>query len=203
MEKLAQICNSEVRGVLAALVDTGHIKVASAEDFDQLSDAVQASLPSLEYDIDDIVKIAADLLEGEEKTASYNDVYNENMAALGELLLMKTAGQISDAEFAEVGEYLVKSAGLGSAIAGVARSAGQKIKAAPGQIATGARFTGQKIKAAPGQVAAGARKLKAKVKMPANLGKALRRAAAPTAAAAGMGAAGYGGYAYGRRQNEE
>ncbi len=112
LDKLAQISavrDSEVRGCLAAFVDSGIMKVASEEDFDALSSAVAANI-GLDYDIDTIYKTASYLLgEGQEKTAA--EQHNAAcMAALGELLMMKTAGQIDDATFTSEAHELMKVA---------------------------------------------------------------------------------------------
>ncbi len=61
LDKLAQleaVRESEVRGCLAAFVDSGIMKVASEEDFDAISSAVAQNI-GIDYDIDTIYKTAA------------------------------------------------------------------------------------------------------------------------------------------------
>lgn len=139
LDKLAQLSavrESEVRGCLAAFVDSGIMKVASEEDFDALASAVSSNI-GLDYDIDTIYKTAAYLIgepaeEAQEKTAEeFDDTAYK--AALGELLLMKTAGQIDDNTFVSEYDALTKEAagkmeaikaGLGAAKKMVADKAG-------------------------------------------------------------------------------
>lgn len=108
MDKLAQIRESEVRGVLAALVDCGQIKVASAEDFDILASAVADNIGT-SYSVDDIASVTADLIGGSVKTAE-GQHETACMAALGELLMLKTANEIDDETFAYAAEPLLKEA---------------------------------------------------------------------------------------------
>lgn len=108
MDKLAQIRESEVRGVLAALVDCGQIKIASAEDFDNLASAVADNVGT-SYSVDDIASVTAELLGGSVKTAEEQHE-TACMAALGELLMMKTADEIDDETFASAVEPLLKEA---------------------------------------------------------------------------------------------
>lgn len=107
MDKLAELAKeAEVRGVLAAYVDQGLLKVASAEDFDALSTAVTRNLTSDSYTIDDIATTTDRLLAGGEKTAAdLEDTARK--AALGELLLKKMAGDIDMPTFTKEAGYLI------------------------------------------------------------------------------------------------
>ena len=144
LDKLAQLSavrESEVRGCLAAFVDSGIMKVASEEEFDALSSAVADNI-GLDYDIDTIYKTAAYFMDdNQEKTAEeFDDTAYK--AALGELLLMKTAGQIDDDTFASEYEALTKEAanakvivdkalgraGVKDRIAGALSGVGSKVK---------------------------------------------------------------------------
>ena len=142
MEKIAQIRDQEVRGVLAALVDTGHVKCASREEFDTMSAAL-AEKVGFEYELADIVEAAGVVLGGtpaaEEKTASMQknaaEIHESNCyAALGELLLMKTAGLVDDETFVENADILMKAAseaaGITEAIAALPPEAQEAVLAA-------------------------------------------------------------------------
>lgn len=121
MEKLAKIRDMEVRGALAALVDTGLVKCASREEFDKLASDV-ADRVGFEYSIDSIVDATSAVLEGgSEKTAAMtksaaDDYASQCYASLGELLLMKTAGQVDDQTFVAGADILMKEAALAEGI---------------------------------------------------------------------------------------
>lgn len=117
MDKLAQqVKMADVTGCEAAFVRLGLVKVASDEEFNQLCENVCNALGDADYDLD---KIAAVTMQVQgagaaplKKAASANNAPNEaaRNAALGELLLMKTAGQIDDATFRQEAEGLMKMA---------------------------------------------------------------------------------------------
>lgn len=119
MDKIATLVKeAEVRGVLAGLVDAGHLKVASYEDLEALTSAVSSCLDQ-NYDLDDVLSKTAEVLDylenedGIEKEAGEIDE-TAVMAAFGELSMMKMAGQIDDETFAAAAEELgfqVKEAG--------------------------------------------------------------------------------------------
>lgn len=104
MYKIAEMTrDAEVRGVLACFVDGGHLKVASAEDFDVLSDAVSQAIGEEEYSVEKIAAVTDAVLEeaeyaGTEKTAEERHD-TACMAAMGELLMMKVAGEVDDETF--------------------------------------------------------------------------------------------------------
>ena len=112
MDKIAALAKeAEVRGVLAAYVDQGLLKVASAEGFDALSGAVAQNLSDSGYTIADIATVTDQLLAGagnEKIAAELEDT--ARMAALGELLMKKMAGEIDTPTFAEEAAYLAKEA---------------------------------------------------------------------------------------------
>lgn len=109
-----QAKNAEVRGAMAAFVDHGLVKVASQESFDELCDVVSANL-DFDYDLNKIAAVTEAVLNGQQplqKTAAQQKLAHETArnAALGELLLMKTAGQIDDATFVKEAKWLMKEA---------------------------------------------------------------------------------------------
>ena len=124
MDKLAYLVKeAEVRGVLAGLVDTGHLKVASVEDIDAMAGAVSDMIEGTDYDLDTVLDKTAELIEylnsdeyaqeEQEKTAGEIDE-TARMAAFGELSMMKMAGEIDEDSFVSAIEELgfqVKEAG--------------------------------------------------------------------------------------------
>lgn len=120
MNKIAQIRNQEIRGTVAALVDAGLVKCASNEEFDVIANAVNEKLANNAYDLADIVEATSLVVEGpavktaEEAPVMYKEAALQHesncFAALGELLLMKTAGQISDEDFVSEADFLMKAA---------------------------------------------------------------------------------------------
>lgn len=122
MNKLAQVREQEVRGVLAALVDKGHVKVASRGDFDKLAYVVAENV-GYEYDVNDIIGVTGAVLNGGmDKTAGMQKtaarMHESNCyAALGELLLMKTAGMVDDGTFVKEAEVLTDAAAEASGVA--------------------------------------------------------------------------------------
>lgn len=111
-----QAKNAEVRGVMAAFVDRGLVKVASQESFEELCDVVSANL-DYDYDLQKVAAVTEAVLTGNapmRKTAAQQKIAHETArnAALGELLLMKTAGQIDDATFVREANALIKVGGL-------------------------------------------------------------------------------------------
>ena len=118
MDKLAQIRDSEVRGVLAAFVDNGLIKCASREDFDNLAEAVSANV-GYDYDINTIADVTDALLSddnvktaGEQDDEGADEGIADCMSAIGELYMRKTAGEIDDITFEEAADDLLKEAGV-------------------------------------------------------------------------------------------
>ena len=119
MQKFAHLVKTaEVRGVMAYLVDSEMVKVASAEDFDKLVDVVSGELGE-EYDLNTVLSKTAEILdadpvegnqkeveepaaEGEVKEAQDN---YEIERELGRLYMAKEAGEITE-------EYFQKQAGL-------------------------------------------------------------------------------------------
>lgn len=97
---------AEVRGVLAAFIDSGMMKVASSDDFDMLSAVVADNLGDT-YTIDDVAEVTDAVLDdGFEKTAEVDDY----LYAIGDAYLTKLAEDISDEEFEDYADELVKEA---------------------------------------------------------------------------------------------
>ena len=124
MEKLSAIRDSEVRGVLAALVDSNLVKCASRADFDKMASAVSQAV-GYDYDINKIAStVDAYMNKGQTKTASMEKTASQKLAAresevytaLGEALLMKTAGYISDDQFTKVADELMEEAAATSGL---------------------------------------------------------------------------------------
>jgi hypothetical protein len=100
-----EVKQAEVRGCIAAWIDAGQIKVASEGAFEDLCGRVAANL-SDDYDLQKVAAVTEAVLSGGmKKTASQETARN---AALGELLLMKTAGQIDDDTFVKTANELMK-----------------------------------------------------------------------------------------------
>lgn len=111
MQKLAaQVKEAEVRGCMAAFVDAGLVKVANQQGFENLCDAVTNCLPD-NYDLQTVADATDYVLSGgtmQKTAAEKHDVACK--AALGELLMMKTAGQIDNATFVREAGTLMKMA---------------------------------------------------------------------------------------------
>jgi len=112
MEKLAMIKQAEVNGVMAALLETELVKVASEEDFDAVTSCITDGL-SDDYDMEEVLAKTAEVLdeyyalceEGEEAGEVKKEASEEGvdetavMAAIGELTLAKVAGDISEEDY--------------------------------------------------------------------------------------------------------
>lgn len=140
MNKIASLVKeAEVRGVLAGLVDGGHLKIASAEDLEALTEVVSGAVEGYDYDLNTILSKTAEVMEaleneGQDKEASEDEVDETAvMAAFGELSMMKMAGEIDEESFEKEAANL--KAIMEGAKAG-AKSIGGKIK----EIATGSRI---------------------------------------------------------------
>lgn len=100
MDKIAQIKLAETHGVLAALADTGLLKVASEEDFDFMTEKVAEALGD-DYDMDQVISKTAgceylmDKIASEEfsidEVAEVMDKEACTFADLGEFLMLKEA----------------------------------------------------------------------------------------------------------------
>lgn len=112
MPNTADIVRSlEVRGSLAAMGDLGLIKCASSEEeINDLTEKVASVIPEYGYTTEDILNAATYFTSGGyEKTAS--EQYESDIKeALGELLLMKVAGDIDTETFQQEADPLVKEA---------------------------------------------------------------------------------------------
>ncbi len=109
MYKFAEeVKEAEVRGCIAAWIDAGHIKVASEEAFDDLCEVVSSNLGT-NYDLNKVAAVTEAVLSGGMQKTAANAERARN-AALGELLLMKTAGEIDDATFVKTARDLMKIA---------------------------------------------------------------------------------------------
>lgn len=109
MNKIAEeVKIAEVRGCMAAFVDAGLVKVANEEAFDTLCNAVSQNLDD-NYNLEKVASVTESILSNSLEKTSAETARN---AALGELLLMKTAGQIDDSTFFKTAEELMKKADL-------------------------------------------------------------------------------------------
>ena len=100
MDKMAfAVRNAEVRGALAAFVDADLIKCASTSDFDALAERVASDIPEMDYTLDDIAAATQLALSGENREKTAAEHSSDVKAALGELMLMKVAGEIDRATF--------------------------------------------------------------------------------------------------------
>ena len=115
MDKLAFVKVAEVSGVVASLAENEIVKIASAEDFDAIVDAVASDLPN-SYGMDDVLAKTAEVMEylyengygdAMEKEAGEFDE-QDALAYIGELALAKEAGEISEAEFAKEADALAQ-----------------------------------------------------------------------------------------------
>lgn len=113
MQKYAHLVKTaEVRGVLAYLVDSEMVKVASQEDFDSLVEQVTNSLEDENYDLNTVMNKTAELLEedntSQEKTAAEAEELVQK--EIGKLTMEKTAGNISDEKYELICSGLIKEA---------------------------------------------------------------------------------------------
>lgn len=192
-----QVKEAEVRGVMAAFVDAGLVKVASENAFDDLCGIVAQNI-GMDYDLQKIANVTEAVLNGGmQKSASQQKTAHETArnAALGELLLMKTAGQIDDATFTREAQGLMKMASPKTdAILGGLRAVGGAVKRAPGAFMDALKAKGvrsglearRNIKSLPGENPALLRR--------AN--KEVAKGVGQTALAYGSGLAGLGGAGY-------
>lgn len=113
MNKFAsQVKEAEVRGAMAAFVDAGLVKVANQYDFDELCDVVADNV-GYDYDLQKIAAVTEAALNGD----GMNKYAAENLAfkaTLGDLLLMKTAGQIDNRTFVREVNGMLKVAADGA-----------------------------------------------------------------------------------------
>ncbi|MCB5270500.1 MAG: hypothetical protein LHW56_01490 [Candidatus Cloacimonetes bacterium] len=128
MDKLAFVKVAEVSGVIASLAENEIVKIASAEDFDAIVDAVAEDLPT-QYGMDDVLAKTAEVMEylydngygeGLEKDAGEVDE-QEALAYIGQLTLAKEAGEISEVDFAKEANRVVdalRAAGVRAGAAG-------------------------------------------------------------------------------------
>lgn len=116
MDKLAFVKVAEVSGVVASLAENEIVKIASAEDFDAIVDAVASDLPN-SYGMDDVLAKTAEVMEylyengygyDMEKEAGEFDE-QDALAYIGELALAKEAGEISEAQFAKEANKALKA----------------------------------------------------------------------------------------------
>lgn len=110
MQKFAHLVKTaEIRGVMAYLVDSEMVKVASEEDFDALVNEVADAIGDEQYDLNTVLNKTAEIIEGsqekepaqkEEKTAETQELSKEDVEReIGKLTMSKMAGEISDEEF--------------------------------------------------------------------------------------------------------
>ena len=110
MQKFAHLVKTaEIRGVMAYLVDSEMVKVASEEDFDALVNEVADAIGDEQYDLNTVLNKTAEIIEGsqekepaqkEEKTAETQELSEEDVEReMGKLTMSKMAGEISDEEF--------------------------------------------------------------------------------------------------------
>ena len=148
MNKFAHLVKTaEVRGVMAYLVDSEMIKVATQEDFDNLVNTVSESVEG-DYDLNTVLSKTAELIGGEstedqEKTAADSVSDEEVQRAFGVLAMAKEAGELSAEEFEKQAATL---RGLYEGAKGLGRKAWNKEVSAP-PIVKGIKdtFTGRGI----------------------------------------------------------
>jgi hypothetical protein len=149
MEKLATaIKQAEVNGFVGALVETGIIKVANEEEQAVIADVIAEHLPE-DYAMEDALAVAADVvdaledgaLEDEEvlvdedgmvvEASDSSPELNETalMAAYGELVMAKEAGEISAEDFEKEANAVTNMlrAGKGKVV-GVGRAASSAMR---------------------------------------------------------------------------
>ena len=119
MQKFAHLVKTaEIRGVMAYLVDSEMVKVASGEDFDSLVNEVSEAIGDEQYDLNTVLSKTAEIIEGsqeqdskQEKTA---DVVGAGIGAI-------RAADLSHEER----KLLREKHGLGSESSLTARNAGR------------------------------------------------------------------------------
>ena len=111
MDKIVELIKeAEVRGVLAAFVDAGLVKVAGQEAFDKLAAAVCRKLGEEDYTLEKVAQVTEAVLQhpgnqavGSGAPAGKNDIRMQ----LGELMLSKAAGSIDSAAFVKEASALL------------------------------------------------------------------------------------------------
>lgn len=155
MNKIASLVKeAEVRGVLAGLVDGGHLKIASVEDLEALTEAVSGAVEGYDYDLNTILSKTAEVIEaqeneGQDKEASEDEVDETAvMAAFGELSMMKMAGEIDEDSFEKEASKLKAMLEGAKAVGSKVKGAAAKAKELPGKAKDSAKnfkdtFTGK------------------------------------------------------------
>lgn len=113
MYKLAeQVKEAEVRGCMAAFVDAGMVKVAGQAAFDELCSVVADNVGD-NYDLAKVAAVTEAVLNGAPARMTKVAAETARNAALGELLMMKVAGEIDDRTFVKTAQELAKMAYFG------------------------------------------------------------------------------------------
>ena len=151
MQKFAHLVKTaEIRGVMAYLVDSEMVKVASEEDFDALVNEVADAIGDEQYDLNTVLNKTAELIGGEDSQEKVASEDEELVAEIGALTLDKIAGRISDEEY----ESILKEASVAELTRRVAEQAARKGSGVQAPAATGIRGrlsdAGSYLKSAPG-----------------------------------------------------
>jgi len=200
MQKFAHLVKTaEIRGVMAYLVDSEMVKVASEEDFDALVNEVAEAIGDEQYDLNTVLNKTAEVIEGsqeeqpeqeaeEEKTAEEQDLSQEDAEReIGKLTMAKMANEISDEEYEE------KIASVRGRVAAKGRDyldavTGRNVGRAASEYRDARRFA----QARPGEATRAGQR---------DAGRQLAREVGRTGAAAGgTGLAGYGAYRAARKK---
>lgn len=154
---------AEVTGVIAGLVDADYIKVASEEDFNAICDTVAGQIDTDDYTFDQVVektaevmdevykiyeengiieKVADEKVETEVEAEKVAEEYTEGdiLAAMGELMMAKEAGEVTaeeqESKMTELKEMLKKHKKAIGVGAGTAVAAGLGAKFGPKAVKT-------------------------------------------------------------------
>lgn len=111
MNKFAsQVKEAEVRGAMAAFIDAGLVKVAGQAAFDELCGVVADNI-GYDASLNDIAAVTEQVLSGDMQKTAQDEMAIK--AALGDLLMQKTAGLISNTAYKREAGKLMKMAYLG------------------------------------------------------------------------------------------
>jgi len=120
MQKFAHLVKTaEIRGVMAYLVDSEMVKVASEGDFDSLVNEVSEAIGDEQYDLNTVLSKTAEIIEGSQEQDSKQEKTAADVVGAG-------IGAIRAADLSHEERKLLKEKhGLGSESSLTARNAGR------------------------------------------------------------------------------
>lgn len=125
MDKIAQLKHAEVAGVISGLIDGGYIKLASEQEFEDLTGIVAGSI-SDNWDLNEVLDKTAEVMDSVDMDKTAKDVLHDALAEYGYLCISKEAGEVSDVEFEKQAGLSLK--GIAEMLKGTPAKWGKKLK---------------------------------------------------------------------------